>query len=359
MPIRWYEAFWLGAFADLDPTEGNNNTISENASQLVGLTFGGLGWHDQLWRNIVTLGLDDTNNNGTVTEDPPGSAEPLRYTLNGVNYVSPLDSSQAYSATITYGPGTGLAPRTVTVVIAQDNLGNLFLVPPIANDATAAALVAGPIAQIRIVSLVTANSSGLNVNRQNLNLLCFAAGTLIDTARGPVPVEDLVPGDRLVTRDRGLRPLRAVLAREVVAEGALAPVEIGAGVLGNDAPLRLSPQHRVLVAGHWAELLHGTAEVLVPAVALVDGRRVVRRVGGRVRYFHLVLDRHELLRSGGVWTESLHVTAQSLGALAKAQQDEIAAIFPQLPSDEAVRPCLRVNEARPLVRAILPALLPA
>ncbi len=355
MAIRWYEAFWLGTFADLDPTEGTGNTTSENAGALVGQTFGGMTWHTQLWRNIVTLGLDDVNNNGTVTEDPPGSSEPLRYTLNGISYVRNLDSSQAYSATIIYGPGTGLAPRTVTIVVAQDVAGNLFLVPPIANDATAAALTAGPIAQVTINSLVTANSVGLRLNRFEANLLCFGAGTRIETARGPVPVEALRPGDRLVTRDRGLRPLRAVLSREVAAEGGLAPVVVEAGVMGNGAPLVLSPQHRVLVAGFWAELLHGVPEVLVPAVALVDGRRVVRRMGGQVRYFHLVLDRHELLQSEGIWTESLHVNARTVGALTPAQQVEIAAIFPELPRDEAVRPCLKVGEAQPLVRALLPA----
>ena len=40
-----------------------------------------------------------------------------------------------------------------------------------------------------------------------LNPTCFATGTLIDTANGPRPVDRLVAGDLVLTRDRGLRPL--------------------------------------------------------------------------------------------------------------------------------------------------------
>ncbi|OZG69807.1 hypothetical protein BTA51_29320, partial [Hahella sp. CCB-MM4] len=34
-------------------------------------------------------------------------------------------------------------------------------------------------------------------------IICFAPGTLIDTLRGRVAVEDLVLGDKLLTRDHG------------------------------------------------------------------------------------------------------------------------------------------------------------
>lgn len=37
---------------------------------------------------------------------------------------------------------------------------------------------------------------------------CFCAGTLIETPDGPVPVESLVPGDLVITRDHGPQPLR-------------------------------------------------------------------------------------------------------------------------------------------------------
>ena len=36
---------------------------------------------------------------------------------------------------------------------------------------------------------------------------CFVAGTLIETAKGPVPVEDLRVGDLFRTRDHGLKPV--------------------------------------------------------------------------------------------------------------------------------------------------------
>lgn len=135
--------------------------------------------------------------------------------------------------------------------------------------------------------------------------ICYDRGTLIDTDRGPRPVESLRPGDRVRTLDNGFCPVRWVGGRHVIGVGIFAPVEIAAGVLGATARLRVSQQHRILVAGPRAELLFGDPEVFVPAVHLVDGHRV-RMIGRtRVQYFHLLLDRHEVILANGLASESL------------------------------------------------------
>ncbi|MCU0816565.1 MAG: Hint domain-containing protein, partial [Cypionkella sp.] len=38
-------------------------------------------------------------------------------------------------------------------------------------------------------------------------IACFTLGTRIDTVDGPRPVEALVPGDLVLTRDHGPQPL--------------------------------------------------------------------------------------------------------------------------------------------------------
>ncbi len=354
MASRTYETIYLGTFASLDPTEGASNTVSENASALVGLTFGGAGKPNQLWNDLVNVTINDTNNNGTVTEDPPASAETITYNIGGGVQTVKLDSTQSYLVTITYGPETGLPPATnINVVIAQDDLGRLFLVPPTTTGATATALGAGPIQSIVINSLVTATSSGLAYNRAAVDLLCFAAGTHIITRRGEIPVERLEIGDKVLTRDSGFQTLRLIAMRRVEATGNFAPVVFAPGAIGNGRELVLSPQHRVLVVGAEAEMLFGEPEVLVPAVALVDGVRVTRRPGGMVAYFHLVFDRHEIVFAEGASAESLLVSRTSLARMEPSLRREIETLFPDSAAwsvEDALiaRPCLTVREGRVL-----------
>jgi len=351
MASRTYETIYLGTFASLDPTEGTNNTVSENASALVGQTFGGAGKPNQLWNNLTNVTINDTNNNGTVTEDPPASAETITYNVGAGVQTVKLDSTQSYSVTITYGPNTGLPPATVTVVIAQDDSGNLFLVPPTTTGATATAMGAGPIQSIVFNSLVTATSSGLAYNRAAVDLLCFAAGTHIITRRGEVPVERLEVGDLVLTRDSGFQSLRMVATQRIAATGRFAPVAFAPGAIGNGRELLLSPQHRVLVAGARPEMLFGEPEVLVPAAALVDGLHITRREGGVVIYFHLVFDRHEIVFAEGAATESLLVSRESLARMDPDLRREIETLFPQLGDVQVgdaviARPCLTMREGQ-------------
>ncbi|ABV91983.1 hypothetical protein Dshi_0234 [Dinoroseobacter shibae DFL 12 = DSM 16493] len=185
--------------------------------------------------------------------------------------------------------------------------------------------------------------------------MCFTPGTRIDTPDGPRPVEHLRPGDLVLTRDAGAQPLVWTGARRVPAAGVLAPVAIPVGVHGATAPLLVSPQHRILVTGWQAELLTGAAEVLVAALHLVDGDRVVRRPGGMVTYVHILFDRHQIVRANGAWSESFHPGAQGLDTMAQASRDELLALFPELAADPAAygpsaRPTLRAHEARLLCK---------
>ncbi|MCW3782719.1 Hint domain-containing protein [Defluviimonas salinarum] len=98
----------------------------------------------------------------------------------------------------------------------------------------------------------------------------LAAGTRAATTRGPVAVEGLCPGDRLRTRDHGYRPLRA-LAGTLLAR----PVEIAAGRFGvgfPDDPLRLGPEHGVLLRAPLLAAQLGTAELLAHAADLSRSR---------------------------------------------------------------------------------------
>lgn len=135
---------------------------------------------------------------------------------------------------------------------------------------------------------------------------CYAAGTRILTDRGEVPVESLRAGDMLVTLGLGgswLRPVRWVGHRRVdtrrhARPGAVNPVRLRAGALGAGVPYRdllVSPDHALYLDG-----------VLVPASALVNGETIRQEApaGGRITYFHIELDCHDVILADGAPAES-------------------------------------------------------
>ncbi len=246
------------------------------------------------------------------------------------------------------------------------------------NDFDILDLSAFPLSQVEVVRLGAPgtdefengfvrilDADGVEIGRidfQNIELVipCFTPGTMILTDRGPVAVEALVPGDLVVTSDHGLQPLRWVGRRalsrlDLVANPDLQPVRIAAGAFAGQGPERtmlVSAQHRVLVTGARAELLFGEDEVLVPAKHLVghmDATRALPEDG--VTYIHILFDRHEVVQSDGLWTESFQPAERTLNAMEEAVRAEILALFPELATDasyEGARLSLKAHEARVL-----------
>lgn len=159
---------------------------------------------------------------------------------------------------------------------------------------------------------------------------CFVAGTMILTPDGERPVESLQAGDLVTTRDDGPQPVRWIGQRRVEARGALAPIEIREGTFGPHRLLLLSPQHRILVRDALAELLFGEAEVLVAAKDLVNDRSVRVREGGMVDYVHILFDKHQLVSSAGLTTESFLPGPQYSQMFEPTILEEINTIFPEI-----------------------------
>ncbi len=190
---------------------------------------------------------------------------------------------------------------------------------------------------------------------------CFTAGTRIVTPAGSVPVEALSPGDLVLTRDHGAVPLRWIGRRqishqELCANPRLRPVVFARGALGAGLPLAdiaFSPQHRMLVQSHEAELMFGENEVLVAARHFM-GRAGIRQAlpEDGVTYVHLLFDSHEIVLTEGIWSESFQPGEHVLGDMDAAQRDEVLELFPALRDGKpavrylAARITLKAHEAR-------------
>lgn len=130
---------------------------------------------------------------------------------------------------------------------------------------------------------------------------CFAAGTRIRTARGEVAVEALRPGDRVIAARSGRHaPVRWIGHRRLAPARHprpwdVNPVRIRAGALGPGCPVRdllLSPDHALFLGG-----------ILVRARDLMNGATVVQEDAAEITYYHVELDRHDVLFAEGAPAE--------------------------------------------------------
>jgi hypothetical protein len=181
-------------------------------------------------------------------------------------------------------------------------------------------------------------------------IICFCAGTQIETPFGPRAIETLRPGDLVLTRDHGPQPLRWLGSRTVTGKGNAAPVHFATGSIGNDAPLSVSPQHRMLISDYRAQMYFGEEEIITAADFLVNDESITRREVASVSYYHLLFERHELVRAAGLWSESFLPGSYSLPGLDGRAREALFAVCPSLRSDpngygQAVRPSIRRAQA--------------
>jgi hypothetical protein len=130
---------------------------------------------------------------------------------------------------------------------------------------------------------------------------CFCAGTHIRTARGEVPVEDLRSDDMIPTVEGVHRPLvwlgrRRLDCRRHKSPEQVWPVRIARDAFAPGLPicdLYLSPDHAVFVD-----------HMLIPVKCLVNGTTIAQVPMDEVTYYHVELDRHDVLLAEGLPAES-------------------------------------------------------
>lgn len=362
MALFSYNLLYLGNLEIFDRNESAGRPNAENVDPLTNKTYAsGL--------RVVDVVANDKNNNCVLDEDTTyysngrisgKHSETLQYDLGNGSMTSILDYTALVDATIFLRDGS---QKTVSLVVSQLENGDTFLGEP---GSAPTSLDNLDISSIRINRVTDQASNGdtlPNPRILNTNTVCFAAGTLIATPRGEVAVEDLAPGDLVVTADASAQPIvwtGGVTLNELdlARNPNLRPIRISAGALGDRVPARdlvVSPQHRMLIRSAIAGRMFGAEEVLVPACKLLDLPGVNLDTDcTSVRYVHVLCDGHQVVRANGALSETLYLGASALDAMPKESVEEIAALFPAvLEPGFLPAPARRLVAKKALVRQLV------
>lgn len=146
-------------------------------------------------------------------------------------------------------------------------------------------------------------SPSFQLDTMTTGYYCFLQGTLIETKNGPVPVEDLKPGDMLITADGRKTPVIWVghqyVPTPVATKECANPIRIAAGAIAENVPKRnlyVSPDHAIFIDG-----------MLYCASALQNGNSInqvdLMPMTG-FNYYHVETEAHEVILAEGCPTET-------------------------------------------------------
>lgn len=334
---------------------GESQVSVSGGGQLSGVTQGDgshldglfLTLNSNAWESIL-IDDDDTNfadNDGSQRLEGTQTFDGVSYNDNlkveaefGITVQTPDGTIyQLYAFNINQGGGGN--PFGSVEGLAFDDTGNGF--PPIGVPLEVINTAEGP--QSPYTTLATPP--------------CFVPGTLIKTPAGAVDVVELRAGDMVETMDDGPQAIRWIGWTQVPSDvlqdqERFRPIRIARHAFGHGRPRRdmlVSPQHRVLVRDWRAEMYFGVPEILVPAVKLCNGTTVQRVHDlAPVTYIHMLFDRHQIVYSDGLPSESFFPGADDYTTMAQ----EIRALFPgefgRLSNEPMARACMSDKRARSL-----------
>lgn len=207
----------------------------------------------------------------------------------------------------------------LTLMPATGSVAEVLIFVETDDEGRVANVFAMPLAHIAPrtgYALVRVDRDGARQRFAQAACVSFTRGTRITMATGAQkPVEALMPGDMVLTRDDGPQPLRWIGQTTLRATGDFAPVRIRAGALNNEGDLLVSPDHRLFIYQRDDAIGAGRREVLVRARHLVNGDSVRIETGGHVDYVQLLFDRHQIIFAEGIAAETLLLDPRTRSAL--------------------------------------------
>lgn len=186
---------------------------------------------------------------------------------------------------------------------------------------------------------------------------CFARTTLIRTPHGARPVEDLKPGDLVLTLDGGPQPIVWTRSRishfrtrndhdlpVLIPSGSITPSQTGRDLV-------VSAQHCVLVQ------TPDNVSALAPAKGLLGGKIRILRGRKSIEYFSLLLPSHHVIWADDCLCESTYPGDYLMRTLPVGYAREISAQFPllcmgaKIGYGPSILPRLTVCQSKALIKA--------
>lgn len=261
-------------------------------------------------RQTIVLNAFGPSQGGSVSDESGVIYVGEEVTVDGRSMVL-LGSGTAQAGVSALGATVGVGAEVPVLLMRDTVTGEIFFVFPDGQPSA--------IGMIAMVVDIEAKGYSLDGGPP----ICFCEGTRILTARGEVPVEELRAGDLAVTHMGELLPVLWVGMRHYPfgAPEEHRPIVLRPGAMGPDLPkrpLKLSPQHRLVLGAEGGERKMGPAKALL-GEACVHQQKQARPV----TYYHVLMPRHAVLMAEGVPTESLFLGAMSMGILSETSRREV------------------------------------
>lgn len=323
LTTRYFSAFDSEAFfvASGSPSMTVGGSIINNASTPTGTMFE----YDASF-SIETIALNDTSGSVDTFEDNQANGHRITDGGNLIDNGARVESESLHYVRQLDASGSPTGPVITITVFSQG--GNTSDIWGFSSDA---ALVDG-------AQYVKIGGSNNGASDYAEFVPCFINGTQISTRKGFVAIENLKPGDLVLTRDNGFQPVRWLGVKHLTPQWLsqcphLQPVKISAHAFGPGQPeqdLWVSPQHRLLIDSSLSALYFGESEVFAAAGLVTNQPGLSRPHVARLTYVHLLFDQHQVVLSNGLWTESFLPGKRLFSHGDVATQREITQLFPEL-----------------------------
>ena len=259
-----------------------------------------------VWDMAGTSGLAGTGSvtigtGSTLTVDGPvSSTETIALTGTGA-VLAIADAPDMLGTISAFAPGQTIDLTNVAYVAHEKATllaHNVLLITE--ADGTAIDLHLNPGVNFATHAFTLA-AAGTGTDLTTAIVPCYRRGTRILTSRGAIAVEALRTGDHVVLASGQLTPVtwighrRIDLSRHRHPE-EVRPIRILADAFAPGVPVRdlwLSPDHGVLLQG-----------ALIPIKHLLNGRSIAQVAARKIEYWHVELERHDVLLAEGLAAES-------------------------------------------------------
>ncbi|WP_168173869.1 Hint domain-containing protein [Thioclava sp. DLFJ5-1] len=165
----------------------------------------------------------------------------------------------------------------------------------------------------------------------------LARGAVIATEEGPISVEDLVPGMRVLTADERVETITwkgSMTMFPAAKDVAARMIRVTAEAFGHGRPsqdLVLGPHARICLRDARLRGRLGIEAAYAPIAAFVDGVSVIEVTPiSPVSAYHLVLEQHGSLKVGGMEVESFHPGEGFERMIDPRMAELFLALFPQM-----------------------------